>query len=193
MGAVSHKLTSGGSGNDTPKILYGRYVLLRPLTRDDLEQRLQWVNDPEVQRAWVGVTTAPNAPEDMRAWFHLVSEDPLSEQWAIELQSGGGYAGDIDLHSIDPVRKEAWINPLLGAPEVRQRPVRRDVFATIARYAFDDKQLESLWAQIPSTDPETIAVLQELGFEQVEETLFDFIEGVHELTLVLRRNAFRVT
>lgn len=187
---MERKAAGGKPGNHEQKLLYGQYVVLRPLTREDLERRLQWVNDPEVQKAWVGVTTAPNAPEDMRAWFHLVSEDPLSEQWAIEL-GGTGYAGDIDLHSIDPVRKEAWITPLFGASEVRQPAVRRDALATIARYAFDDKQLESLWAQIPDTDGETIAALQELGFEQVEQTLLDFIEGVNELTLVLKRDAFR--
>src|SRR5690554_4134745 len=99
------------------RVLVGRLVRLRPLERSDLDRRLRWINDPEVQRMSIGVTTGGNEPEDLRAWFHLVSEDPFSEQWAIESPARPGeYAGDVDLHSISVRKGEAWLNLLFGEP-----------------------------------------------------------------------------
>lgn len=175
-----------------PERITGRLVSLRPLTREDLAQRIKWLNDPEVQTMFIGVTTGANDEHDMRTWFHLMQEDPLSEQWAVEWpREGGKYAGDVDLHSIMPAEREGWITPLFGHPSVREKEVRRDILTTMARYAFEHKDLETLWAQIPDTDVDTIAVMEEMGFQEVEKTLLDFFEGVSELTLRLDRHSFR--
>lgn len=171
-----------------PGQLVGDRITMRPLTREDLPRRLQWVNDPEVQKMFAGVTTSGNDEYDMRAWFHMVSEDPLSEQWAIQLPGREGeYVGDVDLHSIMPATGEASISPLFADPAVRPREIRRDVLDTVVRYAFEEKGLRTLWAQIPDTDGDTIAVLEAMGFQPVETTLLDFIEGVTEVTLRLDR------
>jgi len=173
-----------------PERLFGKHVVLRPLTRDDLDLRLKWVNDPEVQRMSVGITTSGNDEYDMRVWFHMVSEDPLSEQWAVELADAQGvYAGDVDLHSI--MGGEATISPLFADPRIRPRPMRQDVLETILRYGFEQKGLQTVWAQIPDTDRDTLAVMEQLGFERVEVALLDFIEGVSEVTLRLDRAVFR--
>ena len=97
------------------------------------------VNDPEVQELWVGVPAHKNTMEDMETWFYLLTQGPPSEQWAIETEDGR-YAGDIDFHSIDEARREAWFTPMIGDKRCLIRRYRRDIFVTFFRYALEEKR-----------------------------------------------------
>ena len=58
----------------------------------------------------------------LRRWFATLAQDPRSEQWAIDLPEAG-YVGDLDLHGINPVAREAWVIPFLGDPQARRPEV----------------------------------------------------------------------
>ena len=163
--------------------LSGVFVDLRPLREEDLPARLEMVNDRAVQHLYIGAPADTNTEFDMENWFHALQEDPFSEQWAIETKDGK-YIGDIDFHSINVIKGEAWISPMIGDLTFIESPAyRREAIWLIASHAFAHHGIERLQIDIPSTDKQGIAILQELGFEVIEETEFDFIHDVKTVTL----------
>lgn len=166
-------------------MLSGDMVNLRPLSMDDLPARLEMVNNPEVQRVTVGCTVDQNTLNDLKAWLKLVSQDPFSMQWAVETKDGK-YIGDIDLHSINVIRGEAWISPMIGDPDYMQNPAyRREAIALAAQYAFQEKNIERLAIDLPDVDEQGLHILDEMGFRRVEEMEFDMLTGVKTVTLEL--------
>lgn len=171
------------------RVLRGEKIRLRPLRRDDLPRRLEMVNDPEVQRLWVGVPADKNTLEDMETWFYLVSQGPPSEQWAIET-ADGRYVGDIDFHSIDDVRREGWFSLMIGDRELFGEEWRQDILVTFLRYALDQRGMRRMWIQIADSDAVGVRVLEQLGFRVVDRALLDMFEGVEELTMELDAAGF---
>lgn len=165
--------------------LQGERVTLRPLEREDLERRLEMVNDPEVQRMTIGMPVDQNTEFDVLSWYQMVSEDPHSEQWAI-LDAAGRYVGDVDLHSIRVFGNEAWISPMFGDPVCRtDEAVRTEVIRLIVEYAFEEKGVERVQIDIPDADAQGVAILSRLGFEQVEAFESDMFTGAQTLTFAV--------
>lgn len=171
-------------------MLQGKQFRLRPLTMEDMPARLEMINDEEAQTLWIGVPADKNTLEDMQSWFWMLGEGPASEQWAVET-GDGRYVGDIDLHSIDGVRKEAWFTPMWGDPICRTEEARQDILTTFLRYVFDEKDVERLSIQIADSDPVGVDLLQKLGFDVVDKVEFDFLEQINELTMQLDKTNFR--
>lgn len=169
----------------------GTFVDLRPLEEADLDQRVEMVNNDEVQRLYIGAPADKNTKFDMENWYHSLKEDPYSEQWAIETKDGK-YIGDIDLHSLHVIKGEAWISPMIGDLDLNENPAyRRDAIQLIAEYAFDRHGVEKLQIDLPSSDRQGLDILKELGFTVIEETDFDFIHDVQTITLLLTPETFR--
>ncbi len=171
------------------RLLLGENIRLRPLRKDDLPLRLDMINDPEVQQLWVGVPADKNTMDDMDMWFYLLSQGPPSEQWAIETEDGR-YAGDIDFHSIDEVRREAWFTPMIGDKRLFDERHRHDIFVTFLRYALHEKQMRRMFIQIADSDEQGVRLLQQLGFRIIDRAPFDILEGVDELTMQLDAEHF---
>lgn len=166
--------------------LRGQYVLLRPLQREDLERRIDMVNDPEVQRLTIGMPVDENTEFDVLSWFQLVSDDPHSEQWAIVDLAADEYIGDIDLHSIRVMGNEAWISPMFGTSKARSnKALRLEAIGLIVDYAFREKNVEAVRIDIPDADEQGIEILKELGFELEEAYEFDMFTGAQTLTYVV--------
>lgn len=171
--------------------LTGKFVDLRPLAESDLPERLEMVNDPKVQELYIGALADKNTMLDLENWFHALKEDPFSEQWAIETKDGQ-YIGDVDLHSLNVIKGEAWISPMIGRLEFTESPAyRREAIELITAYAFERHGIEKLQVDLPSTDKQGLQILQELGYEIIEESEFDFIHEVQTVTLAVTPGTFR--
>ena len=158
--------------------LTGQLVTLRPLREEDMTRRVQWTNDPEIHRRTIGVEVDPRTEEDLRRWWATLQQDPRSEQWAVELP-GAGYVGDLDLHGINPVAREAWVIPFMGDPRAREPQVLGDALRTLARHARQELGIERLMVEALDQDRETIEVLRDLGFNQIDA--IDNLNGTYSL------------
>ncbi|BAS25899.1 GNAT family N-acetyltransferase [Limnochorda pilosa] len=167
-----------------PRELHGRLVRLRPLRVEDMTLRTLWSNDPETHRRTLGVEVDPRTEEDLRRWFATLAHDPRSEQWAIELPDAG-YVGDLDLHGINPVAREAWVIPFVGEPRARRPEVLEDALRTLAGYAFREKELDRLQVEVLDQDPDTADVLRKMGFQHVDA--IDNMNGTHSLIFEIER------
>lgn len=138
----------------------------------------------------IGLKIDPNTEEDIESWLELVSQDPYSEQWSIDTRDGK-YIGDIDIHSIHVVWGEAWISPMIGDLDyIADHEYRREAMVLVATYLFHKKGITRLLIDIPSIDRQGINIVQELGFQQVEEMELDVLTGVKTVTFELRPQSF---
>lgn len=158
--------------------LTGRLVTLRPLREEDMARRVQWTNDPEIHRKTIGVEVDPRTEEDLRRWWATLQQDPRSEQWAVELPEAG-YVGDLDLHGINPVAREAWVIPFMGDPRARDPQVLADALQILAHHAREELGIERLMVEALDQDQETIQVLRDLGFDQIDA--IDNLNGTYSL------------
>lgn len=171
-------------------VLQGERVRLRPLERSDLPERLRMVNDPVVKRLSTGVHADDTSETDMYIWFDMYSEDPYSEQWAIE-DASRRYVGDFDLHSIGVMGNEAWISPLFGSEALwNDRELRLDAMRVILRYAFQEKGLDAVHIDVPDLDAVGIEVLEALGFERTDTYELDMFTGVELYTYSVVADVF---
>lgn len=171
-------------------VLEGAQVRLRPLTREDMPRRLAISNDPEVQKSVTGILADANTELDMLSWFQMISEDPMSEQWAVE-GPGGEYIGDIDLHSIHMIPEEAWISPMFGPPALHDAGLRKEALLLILRYAFGEKGVRTVRIDIPDKDELGVQVLEELGFEKVEAFEMEMFTGAQMFTYAVTPETLR--
>lgn len=173
--------------------LSGRRVRLRCLSEADLPARLAMTNDPEVQLATVGMTVGERTPYDIRSWFRTLAQDPQSRQVAMEDETGR-YIGDFDVHSIDPVHDEAWVEPMLGDPVLRRQgpdaaaAYLADGLETLLAYLFGEMGLERVMVECLSTNPVLHRVLESLGF--TEQGQIDHLNGVVSHVMELTRERF---
>lgn len=172
--------------------LPGRGVRLRPFQEADLPARLRMTNDPDVQLQTVGMTVGERTPYDIRSWFKALSQDPTARLIAIE-DGQGRYLGDLDLHSVDLRRGEAWVEALLGDPELRARgpdPCRaclQDALTALVGFAFRELGIRRVLAEVLSTNPAGLEAHRALGFAEVGQ--IDHMNGVisHVLELTPER------
>ena len=173
--------------------LQGRRVRLRRLAESDLPARLRMTNDPQLQLETIGQTVGERTPYDIRSWFVSLARDEASRQLAIEDESGR-YIGDIDLHSVDMAHGEAWLEPLIGDPDVRARgpdhvaAYLKDALATLIDYLFRELGLRRLLAEVLSTNPVGLQVLGELGFADTGQ--IDHLNGVYSHIMELTPDRF---
>ncbi len=173
--------------------LQGRRTRLRLLGEKDLPARLAMTNDPAVQLETVGMAVGERTPYDIRSWFAALSADPNSRQIAIEDESGR-YIGDLDLHSFDPSRGEAWVEVLLGDPALRARGEAEaadclaDALGTLLTFAFGPLGLQKVLAEVLSTNPVARRALSALGFREVGQ--IDHLNGVISHILELTDSEF---
>lgn len=163
-------------------ILEGKRVRLRPLERSDLPARLKMVNDPAVQRFSTGVRGDETSETDMYIWFDLYSEDPYSEQWAI-VDHEGRFLGDMDLHSIGVMGNEAWLIPMFADESLwNDQSIRTEAMELILRYVFEQKGVDAVHIDVPSTDAVGIEILKALGFERTDAFELDVFNHVWQYT-----------
>lgn len=150
-----------------------------------MARRVRWTNDPEIHRRTIGVDVDARTEDDLRRWLATLAQDARSEQWAIELP-GAGYVGDLDLHGINPVAREAWVIPFLGDPQARQPEVLADALQTLAQHARREMGLERLMVEALDQDQETVQVLRALGFDQIDA--IDNLNGTYSLIFQVETN-----
>ena len=75
-------------------------VVLRPLSVDDLDAVMTWVNDKEVVGNLAVFAGAPITREQERAWIERVTASPEDRVFSIFAAEDGRYLGQVGLHQI---------------------------------------------------------------------------------------------
>ena len=144
--------------------LRGEVVTLRPMERDDVEFLTALVNDPTVRRSLAA--DRPIAQHDEREWIESANEDGGVHLLAC---ADDEPVGTVGLNEPN----ETWGVTELGYmidPDHWGHGYATDAADRLCAYAFEERRLNKVFAEVYETNPASTRVLEKVGFER---------EGVH--------------
>src|SRR5258706_12156228 len=117
-------------------VLQGEKVMLRAMTRDDMEVMHRFANDVEVELLGGGDPPRPQTLEERKTWFeeHVAKEKKDEVHFAIE--ADGKYIGNCGLWRFDWTHRTCWLGIAIGDQEYWGRGYGRDAVRLLLDYAF---------------------------------------------------------
>jgi len=155
-----------------PVFLEGDVVELRTTEPEDVEFLQQLINDPRV-RLNIGSTDPINGPEERELVESIGDRDGF--HWTI--CADGDPVGTVGLHRPN----EVWGTTEIGysvAPEHWDNGYATDAIDLACRYAFQERRLHKVYANVYATNPASGRVLEKVGFTKEGELREEaFVDG----------------
>jgi len=148
-------------------VITGENIVLRPLAKADIENRVKWFNDPDVRKTLI-INERFELEKTIR-WFEKIQTDDSREEFIIEtLQKVP--VGVVGLAGINRTHKTAEIYIVIGQKESWGKGVMLEAECLLIDWAFNSLGLEKIWAETRPDNIASIITMKKIGFE-VEGTL----------------------
>jgi len=141
----------------------GQKVRLRPLSMDDIDNVLLWVNDSDVTRTLV-TGRYPLTREAEIKWLedHM---HPSATQVAYAIEKlDGTYLGGISLFNIRPVERHAEIGITIGIKSEWGHGYGREAMELMIAYGFHELNLHMIYLHVHADHPRAVKLYESLGF-----------------------------
>lgn len=142
-------------------------IRLRALERDDLKQLRDWRNDPEIfsrvrEYRYLNM-------ENQEYWFNSLIEDYQTVMFGI--QHGTTFQsisliGVCGLINIDWIGRKAEVSIYIGDKEYRQKGLGIEILNALAKYAFEECNLNRLWAEVFDSNQASRRLFIKAGYEE---------------------------
>jgi RimJ/RimL family protein N-acetyltransferase len=165
----------------------GDNIVLRPLSKADIENRVKWFNDPEVRKTLV-ISERFEVEKTIR-WFEKIQADSSRAEFVIETAKKVP-VGVVGLASIDSAHKTAEIYIVIGEKEFWGKGVMIEAECLLIGWSFNSLGIEKIWAESRPENIASLITMKKIGF-QVEGTLRNekIVNG--QRTTVLRLGLLR--
>lgn len=145
----------------------GDNIVLRPLAKSDLENRVYWFNDPQVRQTLV-VTELFELEKTIR-WFEKMQSDKTRTEFAIEAYDGT-VIGVTGLLGIEKEHGVAECYCVIGNKDYWGKKLGTEIHSVLIQWAFEKLGLYKIRADIRTNNPAIFRVVEKLGFK-IEGTL----------------------
>ncbi len=135
-------------------------IRLRPLERNDLSQLRDWRNDPEIYSR-VREYRYLNM-ENQKTWFDSLLNDRSKIMFGI--WNPKNLIGVCGLTSIDWVGRKAEVSIYIGLKDARKQGLGTECLKLLANYAFNECNLQKLWAEIFENNPISEKLFKKCGY-----------------------------
>ena len=142
-------------------------IILRPLTKADLENRVRWFNDLQVRQTLV-VNEVFELEKTIR-WFERMQSDKTRTEFAIETPEGV-VIGVTGLLGIENEHGVAECYCVIGNKDYWGKKLGTEIHSVLIQWAFEKLGLYKIRADIRTNNPAIFRVVEKLGFK-IEGTL----------------------
>ncbi len=142
-------------------------IRLRPLEKGDMELKVKWFNDPEVNKTLV--LNEKLQLEKSLKWFDKAIHDDSRRDFIIETKDGEPI-GVTGLLEIDRVHGTAQCFCVIGQKEFWGKGIGTEAHSLLIQWAFDELKLHKIWAVVYTNNAAVLKLVKKLGFE-IEGTL----------------------
>jgi len=147
----------------TPFII-GEQIYLRPLQRDDLNERyLTWLNDPEINR-YLETGIFPSTQEDLEHFYERVMGSPNAVMLAIIEKSSDRHIGNIKLEPIHWVHRWATLGILIGEKDCWGKGYGVEAVRLMVKYAFERLNLQKVDLGVIADNIRAVKAYEKVGF-----------------------------
>ena len=172
-------------------------IRLRPLEREDLKQLRDWRNDPDIfsrvrEYRYLNM-------ENQEYWFNSLIEDPLTIMFGVEHQPlllseytlpvyGDWFLiGVCGLVNIDWIGRKAEVSIYIGDKSYRQKGLGLEILNALAKYAFEECNLNRLWAEVYESNQAGRKLFMKAGYAEEGVLLsFTYKNGRYQNSYIYR-------
>lgn len=148
-------------------MLQGEKIRLRRLESKDIDDIMQWVNDPEVTK-WLLSFVWPASREYEEEWLARASraDDPSNQVLAVETKDGT-CIGQVGLHGIDYISGVAELGIVIGRKDYWGQGYGTDALRTLIQFAFSQLRLRKVFLKYLGNNERAKRCYLGLGFKEV--------------------------
>jgi diamine N-acetyltransferase len=150
-------------------IITGDHIVLRPLNKADIENRVRWFNDPDVRKTLI-ISERFELGKTI-CWFEKMQADDSRLEFVIETTEKTP-VGVIGLAGIDSTHRTAEIYIVIGQKEFWGKGLMFEAECLLINWAFNSLGFEKIWAEARPDNIASLITMKKIGF-QVEGTLRD--------------------
>ncbi len=145
---------------------YGERIRLRRVDPEtDLEDRVRWMNDPEVLR-YLGMLPGRLGREEIRRWLEESAAGELdSVEFAIETLDGRHIGGG-SLREFHQTARKAELALLIGETEFRGKGYGTEAVRLLVQVGFEQFNLNRIWLTVNEQNLAAIRAYEKAGFRK---------------------------
>lgn len=157
-------------------LLKDETIGLCPFEANHSEQYLEWVNQEDFARL-LG-RSLPVTRSEHEAWYCSQVKSSGTVLFAVETHQEGTYLGNVWLHNIHWVNRNAELRILLGAPNCQGKGYGTRACKLLLRFAFEKLGLHKVYLYVSAVNPRAARAFEKAGFQE-EGILKDefFVDG----------------
>lgn len=148
-------------------MLKGQKILLRAMTRDDLERLCLFNNDVEVEVAGGGDPPLPQTLARLQADFDVNASKGGRDGTGFAIEADGLFIGQCALFNFDNVARRCELGITIGDKNYWGRGYGTDAVRVLIDYGFRHHNLHRIYLTVNSTNLRAIGAYRRCGF--VEE------------------------
>jgi len=132
-------------------------------TRNDIEYRVKWLNDPEINR-FIGNDTENTDSDKQKQWFDRYDMDDSKHCFTI--CSDNNPIGVVGLSHIDKKKKQSKLFVLVGNKNFWGKGIGTQAVGYITKYGFEKLELEKIIAEVYENNIPARRCYEKAGFIQ---------------------------
>lgn len=170
----------------TSPYIIGENVFLRPLLKEDLNDRyLSWLNDPDVRR-YLEAGLFPSTPDDLLNFYDRIAKDSSNVVFAICLVKNNLHVGNIKLGPINFIHRKATVGIMIGDKREWGKNIGTESMRLVTDYGFNTLNLHRIELGVCADHCAAIHCYEKAGF-RIEGRLRDaaFHEGRYKDNLIM--------
>jgi RimJ/RimL family protein N-acetyltransferase len=139
-------------------------VQLHPLSLDDVDDILSWVNDRDVVGNLATFSGKPLTRADEVKWVEQVTASQADRVFTVRAADDGRYLGQVGLHQIFWRSRVGRLAAVIARREEMGRGFGSAAIASLLDVAFGELDLHKTWLMIFSTNERSQRTWERLGF-----------------------------
>jgi RimJ/RimL family protein N-acetyltransferase len=166
-------------------------VRLRPVTMDDLDDIMSWVNDPDVTANIANIQKRISRAQEA-AWLMKALENPNERIFSILDADTGAYVGQCGIHSIYWPARNGRTSVIIKK-EYQGKGYGRAASIELLRVAFRELGMHKVWCIVWEDNPKTVHLNTSIGFRQEGRLIEEYyLDGKyhHMLRLYMLKDDF---
>ncbi len=140
-------------------------VQLRPVSEDDVDAILGWVNDPEVVGNLAAFSGEPFTREQELSYVRSMQASAVDRVFSVFAQDDDRYLGQVGLHQIHWRSKVARLACIIGSSDEWGKGFGSAAISSLLDTAFGTEGLHKVWLVVFETNTRARRTYERLGFQ----------------------------
>ena len=145
------------------KKLVGEHIYLSPMSVEDVETYVKWLNDFNVTNP-IGSSFRITSLESEKQWL---ANNSSKYQFAIVRLEDDKLIGNCGIESIDHIRQCAEVGLFIGDEENRNKGYGAEVLKLLLDYGFNYLNLNNIMLKVFSFNERAISCYKKVGFKEI--------------------------